>query len=250
MRSVFAGILAAVTASATSLSAQAAGKFPPDSLVNVQVFPKTTSVIQVVGQMRNVAIGLGVRCQFCHIGEEGQPLGQFDFVSDQKRTKLIARQMMRMAEEINHRLDTLPQRATPPIQVGCATCHRGISRPVPLFTVVADAAVAVNADSALRAYRSLRQRYYGKDAYDFSEPSLNIAAFRVGRANKVDDALSILKFNEDMFPNSSAMYVFRGNILLMKPDTAAAAGAFRKAVQLDSTNAEARGRLRDLGQRP
>ena len=50
-----------------------------------------------------------------------------------------------------------------------------------------------------------------------------------------------------MFPNSTGMYVFRGNIQLMKGDTNAAATAFRKAVQLDSTNAEARGRLRTIG---
>jgi len=246
MRAAVAGL--ALLCSPLSLVAQA-GKFPPDSLINVKVIPKGTPPIQVVGQMRNFAIGLGVRCVFCHVGEDG-PLDKIDFASDQKRTKLIARQMMTMAAEVNRRLDTLPQRGTPPISVTCATCHRGISRPVPLFTVVADAAIAVNADSALRAYRTLRERYFGKDAFDFTESSLNIAAFRTARANKVSDALSVLQFNETMFPNSSGMYVFRGNILLMKPDTAAAAVAFRRAVQLDSTNAEARGRLRDLGQRP
>ena len=246
MRAVAVGV--ALLVASAPLAAQA-GKFPPDSLVNVKVIPKGTSLIQVVGQMRNFAIGLGVRCVFCHVGEDG-PLDKVDFISDQKRTKLIARQMMAMAQEINRRLDSLPQRGAPPIQVGCATCHRGISRPVPLSSVVADAAIAVNADSALRAYRLLRERYFGKDAYDFTEPTLNIAAFRTARANRVADALTILQFNEGMFPNSSAMYVFRGNILLMKPDTAAAAAAFRRAVQIDSTNNEARGRLRDIGQRP
>jgi hypothetical protein len=241
-------LLALAAVLPASLLAQA-GKFPPDSLVNVKVIAKNTSPVQVIGQMRNFAVGLGVRCVFCHVGEDG-PLDKIDFVSDQKRTKLIAREMMRMTAEVNRRLDSLPQRATPPMSVGCATCHRGISRPVPLSTVVADVAIAVNADSALRAYRLLRQQHFGKDAYDFTEPSLNVAAFRVGRANKVDDALAILNANENMFPNSSAMYVFRGNILLMKPDTNAAATAFRRAVQLDSTNAEARGRLRAIGRTP
>ena len=231
------------------MAAQAPGKWPPDSLVNVKVIPKGTSVTQVVGSMRNFAAGLGVRCVYCHVGQDG-PLEGIDFASDEKRTKLIARQMMLMMQDINRRLDSLPQRGAPPVQVGCMTCHRGISRPVPLFTVVAEAAIAVNADSALRAYRVLRERYFGKDAYDFTEPSLNIAAFRTARANKVADALAILQYNETMFPNSSAMNLFRGNILLMRQDTAAAAAAFRRAVQLDSTNAEASGRLRALGQRP
>lgn len=56
--------------------------------------------------------------------------------------------------------------------------------------------------------------------------------------------------NEGFFPGSSSISVFRGNILLMKGDTSGAVGAFREAVQRDSTNGEARGRLKDLGQTP
>lgn len=235
---------------AGSVAAQPPGRWPPDSLVNTQVIPRNTPVVQVVGTMRNTTGALGVRCQFCHVGEEGKPLETFDFATDQKRTKLVARQMMRMVQEINRRLDTIPQRSSPVVVVACATCHRGISRPTPLYTVIAEAAVTVNADSAIRAYRTLRERYYGRDSYDFSESSLNIAAFRVGRASKVDDALALLRLNEELFPNSSGMYVFRGNINLMRGDTITAAAAFREAIRRDSSNAEARGRLRDIGQRP
>jgi predicted Zn-dependent protease len=122
-----------------------------------------------------------------------------------------------------------------------------VSKPIPLSQLVADAAIAVDADSALRLYRALKQRYAGSDAYDFREASLNTAAFRTGRANKVSDALAILDFNEALFPNSSGMSVFRGNILLMRSDTSGAERAFRDAIRRDSTNAEARGRLRDIG---
>jgi hypothetical protein len=230
--------------------AQPAGKFPPDSLVNTKVIPKSTPVSQVTGQMRNITAALGVRCHFCHIGQEGQPLGQFDFATDEKRTKLVAREMMRMVQEINRRLDSLPSRPTPALQVTCETCHRGVSRPAPLFTVIVDAATAAGADSAIRAYRALRERYYGDDAYDFKEPTLNIAAFRLGRANKFDDAFALLRLNEELYPNSSGMYVFRGNINLMKADTTAAAAAFREALKRDPSNQEARGRLRDIGQQP
>ena len=230
--------------------AQPAGRFPPDSLVNVKVIPKSTPVIQVIGTMRNFAGNLGVRCQFCHVGEEGKPLETFDFASDEKRNKLVARQMMLMLREVNARLDTIPQRGTPPVVATCATCHRGVSRPVPLFQIVADAALAANADSALRAYQQLRQRYYGRDAYDFSESALNIAAFRTGRGNKVDDALRILAYNETLYPNSSGMAVFRGNILLMKSDTNAAAEAFREAIRRDTTNGEARLRLQNIHKQP
>jgi photosynthetic reaction center cytochrome c subunit len=243
-------IAATCTLLASALRAQAPGRWPPDSLVNTKVIPHSTPVIQVIGMMRNFAGALGVRCQFCHVGEEGIPLERFDFAKDEKRTKLVARQMMRMVEEINRRLDTLPGRPTPGLQVTCATCHRGVSRPVPLATIVADAAQAAGADSAIREYRALRARYYGRDAYDFSEFSLNSAAFRLGRAGRFDDALALLKLNEELYPGSSGMYVFRGNVYLMRGDTAAAAGAFREAIRRDTTNAEARGRLRDIGQWP
>jgi hypothetical protein len=228
-------------------SAQPAGKFPPDSLVNTKVFPHSTPVTEVVGAMRNFTAALGVRCQFCHVGREGQPLDQFDFASDQKRNKLVARQMMLMVAEVNRRLDTIPERGQPPVTATCMTCHRGVNRPVPLYTLVQEAAVSAGADSAVRAYKALRARYYGRDAYDFSEPSLNIAAFRTGRAGKPDEALALLRYNEELFPNSSAMAVFKGNIQLMKGDTAGAEASFKEAIRRDSTNREARGRLKDIG---
>ena len=235
-----------VTGFTSLASAQPPGKFPPDSLINTKVIPHSTPVMEVVGTMRNFTSALGVRCQFCHVGREGQPLGEFDFASDQKRNKLVARQMMRMVAEINQRLDTIPERGKPPVTATCMTCHRGVNRPVPLSELVQDAAVTVNADSAVRAYKALRARYFGRDAYDFSEPSLNIAAFRTARAGKPDEALTLLRYNEELFPNSSAMAVFKGNILLMKGDTAAAETAFREAIRRDSTNMEARGRLQAI----
>ncbi len=229
----------------------AQGKFPPDSLVNTQVIAHGTPVMQVIGQMRNFTSALGVRCQFCHVGEEGMPLDKFDFQSDQKRTKLVARQMMRLVAEINRRLDTLPGRAAPGVQVACTTCHRGVSRPVPLARLVAEAAANVGTDSAVKAYRALRERYYGKDAFDFSEFSLNSAALTVGRARRFAEAFSLLKLNEEFYPTSSAAALTRGNIELIRGDTAAAEAAFREAVKRDPNGGvEAKGRLRDIGKAP
>jgi hypothetical protein len=233
-----------------ALFSQPPGRWPPDSLVNLQVFPRTTPVMEVIGAMRNATFALGVRCQFCHVGEEGMPLERFDFASDEKRTKLVARQMMRMVQEINRRLDPLPGRAAGGLEVSCATCHRGVTRPQPLSTLIADGALAAGSDSAARAYRALRERFHGRDAYDFGEGSLNTAAFRLGRAGKYDDAFALLRLNEEMFPKSSGMYVFRGNINLMKGDTTAAEAAFREALARDPSNNEARGRLRAIGRQP
>lgn len=231
-----------------ALAAQAQGHFPPDSLINVKVIPKNTPVMQVVGMMRNFAGALGVRCPYCHVGQEGQPLASFDFAKDEKRTKLTARQMMRMVEEINRRLDTLPEHAqmTSHVEVTCQTCHRGVSRPMPLEQLIQETATSAGADSAVRAYRALRERYYGRAAYDFGEPTLDVAAFRLARAGKYDEAFAILQLNEQQYPGSSNLSTFRGNINLLKGDTLAAIAAFREAVRRDSTNGEAQGRLRQL----
>jgi len=238
----------AALAAPVVVAAQAPGRFPPDSLVNVKVIPKNTPVMQVVGIMRNFAGALGVRCQYCHIGQEGQPLAQFDFAKDEKRTKLTARQMMRMVEEINRRVDTLPEHAqmTSHVEVTCNTCHRGVSRPMALEQLIQETAQTSGADSAARAYRALRERYYGRAAYDFGEPTLNIAAFRLARGGKFPEAFAILRLNEEQFPTSSNLSTFRGNINLLKGDTTAAIAAFREAVRRDSTNGEAQGRLRQI----
>lgn len=233
---------------AAPLAGQAPSHFPPDSLVNVKVIPKSTPVMQVIGMMRNFAGALGVRCQFCHVGQEGQPLSSFDFAKDEKRTKLTARQMMRMVEEINHRLDTLPEheKMTSHVDVTCQTCHRGVSRPMPLDQLIMETAQSAGADSATRAYRALRDHYYGRAAYDFGEPTLDVAAFRLARAGKFAEAFAVLKLNEEQFPNSSNLSTFRANIDLLKGDTAAAIASFREAVKRDSTNGEAQNRLRQL----
>lgn len=232
---------------ASGAAAQPAGKFPPDSLVNVHVFPRDTPVPEVIGAMRTFSMGLGVRCTFCHVGEERVPLAQVDFASDDKRNKLVARQMMRMVQEINRRLDTIPEPGRPAVDVTCETCHRGVSRPVPLETIVSEDAISAGADSAIRAYLALRERYYGRDAYDFGEGTLNSAALRVARAGKPDDALALLHANAQQFPNGTSMHITRGNIELMRGDTSAAEAAYRQVLERDSTNAEARGRLRAIG---
>ena len=116
-----------------SRPAIAQGTFPPSSFKNLQVLPKDATARVVVSTMKGFANNLGVRCQFCHIGEEGLPLEQFDFVSDAKATKNTARVMMRLANDINRQLDAaVPRQADGEPRVTCITCHRGKSKPTNL----------------------------------------------------------------------------------------------------------------------
>ena len=108
----------------------AQGTFPPASFKNLQVLPKDAPASRVIGTMKGFANNLGVRCQFCHVGKEGLPLEQFDFVSDEIAQKKTARIMMRLTEDINKQLDAaVPRQAGTEARVTCITCHRGKSTP-------------------------------------------------------------------------------------------------------------------------
>jgi hypothetical protein len=106
---------------------RAQGTFPPATLANLQVLAKDTTVPQAIAVMRTMTQALGVRCQFCHVGVEGQPLDQFDFVSDTVDKKTAARAMMRLTREINAQLAAAMPAAP---AVTCYTCHRGERQPV------------------------------------------------------------------------------------------------------------------------
>jgi photosynthetic reaction center cytochrome c subunit len=124
-------IASSLTAHAQTTPPAGQAKFPPDKFVNLQVMPPDTRPDVLIQAMKNFTRALGVRCQFCHLGKEGQPLNEFDFVSDQNPKKNSARNMMRMAAEINARLTKdMPDAATKGFQVTCYTCHRGAEHPL------------------------------------------------------------------------------------------------------------------------
>src|SRR5207248_705858 len=120
------------------VAARTAGaQFPPQKLQNLKVFPKDIPVRTLIDTMASFTRALGVRCTYCHVGEESQPLSSYDFPSDQKPEKEKAREMLRMVGAINGEyLTKLTARRTPPITVACATCHRGVTEPRPLQQIV------------------------------------------------------------------------------------------------------------------
>jgi photosynthetic reaction center cytochrome c subunit len=86
---------------------------------NLKVFPKDITRAQLISNMKGFAQALGVRCTYCHVGEEGKPLSTFDFASDAKEHKVRARAMLLMAHRINS------QDFGGQMKVTCFTCHRG-----------------------------------------------------------------------------------------------------------------------------
>ena len=66
---------------------------------NLKVLPEDISSEDLSATMRGFAMGLGVRCETCHVGEPNTPLHTFDFASDEKPMKQKARLMLEMVSE-------------------------------------------------------------------------------------------------------------------------------------------------------
>jgi len=229
--------LAAVTA---PLAAQGGG--PPQQQgppKNLQVLPKDMTRGQVVQVMRGVAGALGVRCDYCHVEGPDKTFQTMDFASDDKDTKKTAREMMKMAMDINTKYltETMGRTLTERSQVRCVTCHHGIAKPRTLQSEVATAYDGGGADSAVAKYRALRDRYYGRAAYDFGEMSLVEVADELGRKpDQRRDALKMLQMNLEFYPKSALTFTALGNGSLQMGDTAAAIAAYQKAVEIDPEN--------------
>lgn len=244
-------VLLWLASTGTGLAGQVQSKFPPDSFTNLKVLPKNIDQRTLISTMRGFAMALGVRCNYCHVGEEGAPVQTFNFASDEKRTKRTARVMMDMVHHINEEhLQEVPDRPLPVVEVRCETCHRGLPRPRLIQDVLADALAAGGLDSVSRAYRALRERYYGTESYDFSERVLNEMARGLQQQQKSDQALALLKLNAEFFPNSAMVYAGMGEALRQKGDTAGALTQYRHALAIDSTFAPARQRINELTKEP
>jgi hypothetical protein len=93
-----------------------------DGLKNLQVLPKTTTKEEVKQIMRAQSRALDVECDFCHEVP--------DMASDANKMKKIAREMMKMQNEINDKWLT-GMKVDPKARVTCGTCHRGKQEPPP-----------------------------------------------------------------------------------------------------------------------
>ncbi len=214
-------------------SAEAQGKFPPDSLKNVQAMPEGTTVKQVVDAMKGFTRALGVRCTYCHVGTEDQPLEAMDFAADTKAAKKNARIMMRMTQAINgDELPRMVERVEPNVTVTCATCHRGVARPRSLTDEVLAAYDKGGVDAAAARFRELRQRYYGRATYDFGDVSLTEAANTVQQGGDTTGALKLLELNVELLPESWFGYWQLAEMRAGAGRTAQAITALERAVAL------------------
>ena len=117
-----AGQVAAATADAGARSAPpgadagaAGGDAKPK---NLKVLPSAWTTAKVNDYMKKqVARGLGVKCDACHV--------KGDYASDDNKAKLTARKMIALTDGINR--DFFKKKP----EVTCFTCHKGKEEPAP-----------------------------------------------------------------------------------------------------------------------
>ncbi len=98
---------------------------------NLQVLPKDISDDSLDQIMDGFKAALNVKCSFCHVRNVAED--KWDFPSDDKPEKLMARHMLRMTMAINanyFNFDSSTRADTIQV-VSCVTCHRGTQHPDP-----------------------------------------------------------------------------------------------------------------------
>ncbi len=117
----------AACAAVTQQKAQAARAADTGEFHNLQIFPQNITHDELIANMRGFAKALGTRCDHCHTANPPGSKEQFDFASDAKPEKNMARTMLRMVHATN--FDYLAKVDPHGQMVTCNTCHRGHTVP-------------------------------------------------------------------------------------------------------------------------
>jgi len=238
----FLAAAAAILGSAAPATAQI-----PDKFTNLQVLPKDISKPKLVETMRGYCNALGVRCTFCHVGEEGPSFEGFDFASDAKDHKATTRLMMQMTSELNSKwISRVRPDGRPTLQVSCAMCHHGKPEPRSIQDVLGETVAKRGAAAASSQYRELREKFYGRDIYDFGERPLNDMAQALADGNKTADAIVLLELNAEFHPKSAMVHNLLGSALERAGDKAKATASYRKVLELSPEDERVKRKLADL----
>lgn len=99
--------------------------------------------------------------------------------------------------------------------------------------------------SAIARYRELKA---GKTAaeYDFAEDQLNRLGYQLLQQKKVADAIEIFKLNVEIYPQSSNVYDSLGEAYMVNGDKDLSIANYKKSLELDPNNANAKVKLGSL----
>ena len=191
--------------------------------------------------MQAIAAALGVECSYCH-GERGRGAGPALTASGKSRFD-VARAMIAMTDDLNARVQAVTEKdITDMVRIDCVTCHRGVAIPRQLTDIITRAALQQGPDAAASIYRDLRTRYYGRQAYDFSEEALLGVADRLVQGRPAA-AIALAELNLEFNPKSARSYLIKGIAQTRQFDDAAAVASFKKSLELDPENGVTQGWL-------
>ena len=98
--------------------------------------------------------------------------------------------------------------------------------------------------SAIEWYRKAKEIY--ADYYPFSEITLNIMGYRLLGQDKIMEAIEILKLATLEFPESWNAYDSYAEALMRAGENEAAIMYYKKSLELNPDNANAREKLKEL----
>ncbi|HUK33603.1 MAG TPA: c-type cytochrome, partial [Vicinamibacterales bacterium] len=230
----------------------------PTTHQNLKILPANIPQPELRQTMQGFAQGLGVQCGYCHAtvaaaegGARGGGAGQrgrgaaagpqFNYPSDEKPTKSVAREMMLIVRDLNSRVpQAVGKGGDASTRVQCVTCHRGVAIPKQLGEILSVMAMEKGTAAAVARYKELRKQYFGAQAYDFSETTL--VAF-AQRAATPEDQTAWLRLNLEYFPFSSRTYTALAQVQQRENDRDGALKSLTRALELDPQNAQAKRQL-------
>lgn len=240
-----AGIVCAALLASSPAAAQDDWRWP-ERMKNAKAFPKDFPAKKLAAVMTGFTRALGVRCPYCHVGQEGKPLGSFDFASDANPNKEKAREMYRMLGEINDHLKKITPSGDKRVNMWCHTCHAGRPRPVTLEEDLGEAYRKSGVTSAVARYRELREKYYGRAGYDFGERSLASFGKELQENGDLAGAIAIFHLNSEQFPRSAKAWENLGEACGAAGKKELAAFYLAKSVEIDPSSPGTAEKLRAL----
>ncbi len=243
---VFSGIASLVFIIALPSQAQEQWSWP-EKPENLQVLPKDWPGSRLSAPMRGFTRALGVRCSYCHVGEEGKPLSTYDFASDENQNKNRTREMLRMLGSVNKHLDKLEPSGDKRVNMWCHTCHRGRPRPMTLGEELGETYRAKGVEAALALYTELKKNYYGKGVYNFEgERALNEFGYAALGNNDAAGAIRVFQLNVDKFPESANGWDSLAEAYMKAGDMKMAEKYYEKSLELNPRNQNASDMLKKI----
>lgn len=219
----------------------------PEHPLNIKVLPTDLSAAELRSAMFEFTQGLGVRCNYCHTGEEGKPLSTYDFAADENPNKERTREMIRMLASVDEHLAKIQPSGDMRVNMMCYTCHRGRPRPMTLEEEIGEVYRKNGLEPAIAHMSELKKEYYGKGVYNFeSDQVLNQFGQTLLDNNNAAEAIQVFQLNVEKFPESARAWNGLAEAHMKAANKAEAIKYFEKSLELNPRNRNAREMLDQL----